>query len=365
MIKEWNFYLNAFNQVPILSDLHIGGGTPTFFSAENLGVLLGQIISDSEINPNASFSFEAHPGSTTSAHLEVLRKLGFNRLSLGIQDFDTRVMTLINRRQSTSQVQAITNLARINGYTSINFDLIYGLPGQTKSTISKTIDIVTQIRPDRIALYGYAHVPKMKPAQLSFEHLLPGPEQRQELCELSKELLTDAGYREIGLDHYALPGDELLTASVENKLHRNFMGYTVQSSPMLIGLGPSAISDTGTMMAQNPVKLESWSNDIDNGEWVPARSHKMNEHDLILRRHILNIMCGFKTNWSGDIDACGFLSTVYERLLPYEHAGLISLTRTTLTVLPQGKPYIRHISMCFDERYHNADRSSIILSNAS
>lgn len=365
LLKEWSLYLDAFGSTPTLTDLHFGGGTPTFFSPENLGELMGGILRTSQVTKGTNFSFEAHPANTTSSHLEVLYKNGFRRMSLGVQDFNPRVMELINRKQTAEQVRAVTNLARIIGFSSVNFDLIYGLPGQTRNSISQTILQVIEMRPDRIALYGYAHVPKMKPAQLSFEQFLPSSEERVELCELSKELLVDAGYREIGLDHYALPGDELLTASLCGNLHRNFMGYTTTPSPLLIGLGPSAISDTASMMAQNSPTLEQWNVAMDNKEWVGHRGHVLTTEDMILRKHILNIMCRFETFWGEDVASAPFLETVYQRLKIYEVEGLIKLTPVSVKVLPQGKTFLRHIGMCFDARFHNRKDQDVVLSSAS
>lgn len=362
LLKEWSMYVQALDDKPVLRDLHLGGGTPTFFSPENLDELLRGIISTAQVPSGNAFSFEAHPANTTPAHLEVLYRNGFRRMSLGVQDFNPHVMKLINRRQSAEQVKAVTNLARIIGYNSINYDLVYGLPGQTLASFTDTMNIVTQIRPDRIALYGYAHVPKLHPAQASFEKHLPAKTERTALCETGREMLLAAGYQEVGLDHFVLPGDELLNAASSGKLHRNFMGYTIHSSNLLVGIGPSAISDCGTMFVQNSPKAETWYGSIDGNQWAGYRGHVMSAEDMILRKHILNIMCNLETKWKDDVNDCMYLQRVSTLLQPFADAGLIELEEGKLRVNTAGKPYLRHICMCFDARLASNKASAPVLS---
>lgn len=350
LLKEWSMYLDAIGATPSISELHLGGGSPTFFSAANLDHLLKGILSSAQLATGAALSFEAHPASTTSAHLETLHRNGFRRISIGVQDFDPTVQQLIHRRQSDMQVRAITNLARIIGYTSINFDLIYGLPGQSRETMAETVRKVIDIRPDRIAFYGYAHVPSLHPAQKSYEAFVPNEDLRTELYILGRELLVQAGYREIGLDHFALPGDELLVAAISGELHRNFMGYTEHQSPLLVALGPSAISDCGSMLIQNHHKLEEWGISIDSGMLPIVKGHVRTEEDMVINKHIHNIMCKGETNWALDKLSTPFLETVTDRLAQFRADGLVRTSADYVKVLDKGRPFLRQIAHCFDAR---------------
>jgi oxygen-independent coproporphyrinogen-3 oxidase len=227
LLKEWRMYQKLFVDKPIIREIHLGGGTPTFFSPDNLNMLLNGILEHSIIHTNHEFSFEAHPNNTTYEHLQTLYNLGFRRLSLGIQDFDLRVQQIVNRVQPFENVERVVNDARAIGYESINFDLIYGLPLQTLESVTRTIDKVNILRPDRIAFYSYAHVPWIKPGQRKFtENDLPADQEKRALYEIGKLKFIDNGYEEVGMDHFALSTDSLSIASKTGNLHRNFMGYT-------------------------------------------------------------------------------------------------------------------------------------------
>ncbi|CAN5568840.1 hypothetical protein BH23BAC1_BH23BAC1_45600 [soil metagenome] len=252
VMKEWQFYLQQFSEKPIIRELHLGGGTPTFFSPENLWQLISNILGTAEMHPSADFSFEGHPNNTTEKHLQVLFDLGFRRVSFGIQDLDLKVQYAIHRIQPYENVEAVSKEARRIGYTSINFDLIYGLPFQTSESVLSTIEKFAQLMPERIAFYSYAHVPWLKPGQRGYsEDNLPDNEVKRKLYESGKEKLNSLGYINIGMDHFALPGDSLYEAFHEGKLHRNFMGYTVCHTDLLVGLGTSAISDAKYGYMQN------------------------------------------------------------------------------------------------------------------
>src|SRR5690606_20004002 len=208
VLQEWQLYLAQMSVKPKIVDLHLGGGTPTFFSPENLSYLIKEIIQYAHVDEHAAFSFEAHPANTTREHLDALFALGFRRLSLGIQDFDAEVQRIINRKQSPADVIRVTQEARRIGYTSINFDLIYGLPKQSLLRIKDTIQMTIAMHPDRIAFYSYAHVPWMKPGQrLYTEDDLPSDEAKLELYYVGKEMIVNAGYIDIGMDHFAFPTD--------------------------------------------------------------------------------------------------------------------------------------------------------------
>jgi len=351
LLKEWALYLQLFNEKPVIRELHLGGGTPTFFSPRNLDALIRGIIEGATLHEEAEFSFEAHPGNTTEAHLFTLNRLGFKRLSLGIQDFDPVVQLAINRVQSVEQVDAITSLARENGYTSINYDLIYGLPNQTFSGLSDTIEAVLRLKPDRIAFYSYAHVPWVKPGQRRYtENDLPSPECKRELYELGRKLLKESGYVEIGMDHFTLVSDSLYKAEREGKLHRNFMGYTHQYSRVMVGLGVSSISDTWTAFAQNVKTVETYMEIVNSGEFPVVKGHILTETDLLIRKHILNIMCQGHTAWTVlEMENESFAKGL-ERMRWLAQDGLIILSPNGLHVTGFGKRFLRNICMNLDAR---------------
>ena len=351
LLKEWQSYLKIFGQKPVIRELHLGGGTPTFFSAENLALLISGILDGADIHPEAEFSFEAHPGNTTNTHLVTLYALGFKRLSLGIQDFDPKVQLVINRIQSVEEVAAVTTQARNVGYNSINYDLIYGLPLQDAQGLADTINAVLTLLPDRIAFYSYAHVPWVKPGQRRYtEKDLPSAEQKQELYELGRELLKKGGYIEIGMDHFTLKSDSLYRAEKEGRLHRNFMGYTHQYSELMVGLGVSSISDSWTGFAQNVKKVEDYIGLVNEGRIPVFKGHLLSDEDLIIRRHILNLMCKAETSWElpGQINEA-FLQGL-ERMKFIADDGLVKMTDTKIIVTPLGKRYLRNICMALDSR---------------
>lgn len=366
LLKEWAMYLDILEETPHISELHLGGGTPTFFSPSNLKALLDGIESSAIIEKDAALSFEAHPASTTTEHLRVLFNAGFKRISLGVQDFDKRVQKAIHRFQSPEDVQRVTEEARAMGYNSVNFDLIYGLPFQTEESIRETVNHVLNIRPDRIAFYSYAHVPWMKPGQRGYEDAdLPNGDVKRNLYETGREMLEEAGYIEIGMDHFALPNDELFTAVKNGTLHRNFMGYTTHNNPLLLGIGPSSISDAQTMFSQNAKTLEEWNEAIDANKLPLHRGHLLSAEDIILRKHVLNIMCRNKTNWSNENDQCDFLQTTLELLKPLEEDGLCIVTEHSVEVTETGQAFLRNIAACFDARLYRSKGEKTMFSRTA
>ena len=358
VLKEWKMYREIMGGKPIIREIHLGGGTPTFFSPENLHRLVYGILEDADIHPKAEFSFEGHPANTTEAHLQTLYDLGFSRLSLGIQDFDPKVQFIIHREQSFEQVKSVTEQARKIGYTSVNYDLIYGLPLQTMEGLINTINLVAQLMPDRIAFYSYAHVPWVKPGQRRFTELdLPGTELKSKLYETGRRMLKIYGYIEIGMDHFALPNDKLCLAEHSGELHRNFMGYTHQHTQLLIGLGVSSISDSWYAFAQNVKVVEEYISLVNDnpelghkGTFAVFKGHILTGDDLIIRKHILNIMCKGGTTWGRQLETCPSLFGVLERLKPLDDDGLIELDSLGLKVTPLGKRFLRNICMALDAR---------------
>lgn len=366
LLKEWAMYLDILGETPHISELHLGGGTPTFFSPGNLKALLDGIESSAIIEKDAALSFEAHPANTTTEHLHVLYNAGFKRISLGVQDFDKRVQKAIHRFQTPEEVHRVTSEARQIGYNSVNFDLIYGLPFQTEETICETVNHVLNIRPDRIAFYSYAHVPWMKPGQRGYEDAdLPNGDVKRNLYETGRKMLEAAGYIEIGMDHFALPDDELFTAVKKGTLHRNFMGYTTHNNPLLLGIGPSSISDAQTMFSQNMKTLEEWNTAIDNNTLPLHRGHLLSAEDIILRKHVLNVMCTNYTDWSQDIAECDFLNTAENLLKPLEADGLCVVNNNTVQVTTTGQAFLRNIAACFDARLHRSRNENNMFSRTA
>lgn len=351
VLKEWALYREIFKEKPLIREIHLGGGTPTFFAAQNLQLLINGLTADSDLHPDAEFSFEAHPNNTTEQHLRTLYDLGFRRLSLGIQDFDPKVQKIINRMQSFEQVEMVTKQAREIGYSSINYDLIYGLPLQTYEGLGDTIRLVEKLMPDRIAFYSYAHVPWIKPGQRSFtEADLPSVSEKQRLYELGRKMFTAMGYEEIGMDHFALSTDSLYKAERSGKLHRNFMGYTHQYTQLMIGLGVSSISDSWFAFAQNVKKVEEYLDLVNKGQLPVFKGHHLTEEDLLIRKHILNLMCKGKTTWDNTRPLNEALKAGLERVKLLEEDGLVVIGEGSLTVSPPGKRFLRNICMALDAR---------------
>lgn len=365
LLKEWRMYLNVFGEKPKIKEIHLGGGTPTFFSSENLQLLLQSILDTSEKTADAEFSFEAHPNNTTAQHLKTLYDLGFKRVSFGIQDFDEKVQIAINRLQSIEQVKKVVEEARAIGYTSINFDLVYGLPFQTLKSVTDTIHLVNELRPDRIAFYSYAHVPWLKPGQRKFtEKDLPEDEEKRQLYEKGLELFKENGYTDIGMDHFALPADTLYEAMNNKTLHRNFMGYTHNYTQLMVSLGASSISDTWDAFAQNYKTVEQYREAVDKNEFPIFKGHILSTEDLILRKHILNIMCKGFTSWEKPEQQCDALYAGLERLEELEKDGLVKVNGTQLEVSESGRTFLRNICMCFDAHYWAKSPTSKIFSSS-
>jgi oxygen-independent coproporphyrinogen-3 oxidase len=365
VLKEWQLYKDLLGKPPVIREIHLGGGTPTFFSAKNLHNLIDGLLEGVQIHINAEFSFEAHPANTTAEHLQTLYNLGFRRLSLGIQDFDPKVQFIINRQQSFEEVLTVTTQARRIGYTSVNYDLIYGLPLQNLDGLVDTMNIVNGLRPDRIAFYSYAHVPWIKPGQRMFtEQDLPNPEMKRELRETGRNLLLSYGYEEVGMDHFALAKDELLEAQKNGQLHRNFMGYTHQHTQLLIGLGVSAIGDSWYAFAQNVKTVEEYLKLTTAGILPVVKGHSLSPDDLVIRRHILNIMCKGRTSWEGGPPQNAAFTEGLERLEALAEDGLVELRQDGLEVTAGGKPFLRNICRCLDARLWADKRAAHLFSMA-
>lgn len=349
VLKEWSMYLDFLPDSPLIREIHLGGGTPTFFSPENLKLLIEGLKQKCRIAENFEFSVEVHPNYTNTEHLKALYEVGFRRISMGVQDFDPAVQFIINRIQTPEQTKRVIDTARNLGYTSVNIDLIYGLPKQTAESIRHTIGIVKELMPDRIAFYSYAHVPwKSKGQRRYSDEDVPGAEAKTAMYGLGSSLLEDMGFISIGMDHFALPQDQLMKAHSAGRLHRNFMGYTTSSHKLLIGLGASSISDTWFAFAQNEKTVEDYQTRVHQGELPLCNGHLLSGDDLLLRRHILNLMCRGTTRIQDD-NTPGFLKNrIMETLSLFEQDGLIQLNDGHVRILPKGNLFIRNISSAFD-----------------
>lgn len=352
VLKEWNLYCKQFDEKPIIKEIHLGGGTPTFFSTENLKKLLNGIFEKSEIAKNHEFSFEGHPNNTTKEHLQTFYDLGFRRVSFGVQDYSPTVQKAIHRIQPFENVKQVTEWSREIGYTSVSHDLIFGLPFQKLEDIFDTIEKTISLKPDRLAFYSYAHVPWIKGnGQRGFkDEDVPKDEQKREMYEKGKQLLLDKGYLEIGMDHFALKSDSLYTSYKSNTMHRNFMGYTSSKTQLMIGLGVSSIGDTWYSFAQNEKTIEEYYKALEQDRLPITRGHLLNKKDLIIRTHILNLMCHFHTSWSESERYFDEIPETLESLKEMENDGLVILNDHNIQVTEQGQPFIRNICMAFDLR---------------
>lgn len=346
--KEWQLYKSRFPTTPLLKELHLGGGTPTFFSPEHLAETLLPILADVDIDEEKAFSFEGHPSNTTPEHLRTLKTLGFTRVSYGVQDNDPRVQEAINRIQPWSDVEKAVDEARKAGYTSVNIDLVYGLPFQTAESMEETVNKVLELKPDRIAFYSYAHIPwKSCSQRLYDENDLPSAALKLELYNIGRRLFTAAGYADIGMDHFALPHDDLYQAWENGKLHRNFMGYTNTKTNMLIGLGVSSISDSGSGYVQNHKELKTYYEAVEKGILPVVRGFYLDNIDKFFRRHILDIACNGKTEFHVEHQQ------LYEKyslpvLMQLQDDGLVTVSLNGVNVTETGKRFIRNICRAFD-----------------
>ncbi|MEM7574364.1 MAG: oxygen-independent coproporphyrinogen III oxidase [Bacteroidota bacterium] len=353
LLKEWGIYLSRFPAKPKIKELHLGGGTPTFFQPQELRRLLKGIFAKAERAEVYAYSFEAHPSSTVEEHLACLADFGFDRVSIGIQDFSQAILQLINRKQTFEEVVQTVDLARKHNYRSINFDIIYGLPAQTKEDILNTVDHISNFLPERIAFYSYAHVPWISKSQRAYSETdLPTADAKRALHDLGQELLLDIGYKAVGMDHFALPQDDLYLANSNQSLHRNFMGYTPMHTQLAIALGCSAISDSWDTYIQNEKTVKGYQKALLEEERLPIyRGHQLSNEDQLVRRHIHNLMCKQATNWKNNELRC----LAIDRAVPFwddmAADGLLIRKPYEVKVTEKGVPFLRNICLPLDDYY--------------
>ena len=352
VLKEWALYCNILDEKPFIKEIHLGGGTPTFFSTKNLEELITGIFCYAERAKEYEFSFEGHPNNTSRAHLQKLYDLGFRRVSFGVQDYSEKVQKAIHREQPFHNVAKVTFWAKEIGYTSIGHDLIYGLPFQKIENIIDTIEKTHSLQPDRLAFYSYAHVPWIKGnGQRDFkDEDIPKDDEKRALYEVGKNLLYENDYYEIGMDHFALNTDSLYQSFKNGNLHRNFMGYSSSRTQLMIGLGVSSISDSWYSFAQNAKNLEEYYRLLESDKLPIFRGHILTAEDLIIRKHILNLMCQFETSWEDKFSYLDEIPEILIQLKEIEKDGLILIQKNGIQVTDAGKPFIRNICMAFDLR---------------
>lgn len=363
LLKEWALYRERLPELGQrkLKHIHLGGGTPTFLSAMELRQLLEPLLSSAGWDPKAAQgSIEIDPRRTNKDQLKALRDLGFQRVSLGVQDFHPEVQRLVNRIQPEDITKRITDEARELGFSSVNYDLIYGLPKQTEEIFAQTVESTLRLRPDRIALYSFALVPWIKPAQRLFsDDDLPKAAEKRALYEQARAAFLANGYVEIGMDHFALKEEPLAIAQKEGRLHRNFMGYTEFRTRLLLGLGVSSISETPTAFHQNEKVMPLWEQKISQGDFATHRGHLLTKEDQMQREQILRFMTTGQTNLSVEESeqAKEFLGSMLSD-------GLLEIDSGKMSITEAGRPFLRNACAFFDQRLRRAQPSTRIFSQS-
>ena len=356
LYREIALAAELFDRDREVIQLHLGGGTPNFLSPPQLRELVDTLRSHFRFSdsPTRDLSIELDPRFTNPADIAELAKIGFNRASFGVQDFDPEVQKAVNRIQSVEETRAVVDACRASGFRSVNIDLIYGLPKQTPEGFGKTLDTVLEMRPDRLAVYSYAHLPNLfKPQKQINAEDLPDPATKLSLLQLAIEKLTAAGYVFIGMDHFALPDDDLAQAQERGSLHRNFMGYTTHADSDLLGLGVSAISHIGDSFSQNPRDLPSWQIALDEGRLPVFRGMRLEEDDVLRAELIQSLMCQGVIPMAAlerryGIDFAAYFADALDQLQPLVADGLVRIEPDRIASTTQGRLLLRNIAMCFD-----------------
>lgn len=353
ILKEVDWLGTRIDRDRSVVQLHLGGGTPTYYSPEKLGKLFERIRARFTLDPQAEIGVEVDPRVTTHAHLETLRENGFNRLSMGVQDFDPKVQKAINRIQPFEDTRDLVKAARALGFQSINMDLIYGLPHQTEASFETTIGKILEIGPDRLAIYSYAHVPWMKKHQEVIAKFLPGEKEKFAIFLLAMKRFSESGFEYIGMDHFAKPGDEMARARVDRTLWRNFQGYTTKAGTDLFGLGMSAIGNVHGAYFQNQRELIPYQEAIQSGGAATVRGFHLSQDDKIRSRVIQNLMCHavvikseVEKEFGISFDA--YFKEALLQLKALEGDGLVNLSSTEIRPTDIGRIFLRNLAMPFD-----------------
>jgi oxygen-independent coproporphyrinogen-3 oxidase len=356
LYREIDMQSELFDRSRVVEQLHFGGGTPTYLDEAQLRDLFRKIgesftLDDSD---KRQYSIEVDPRTVDSNGIRLLTELGFNRLSLGIQDFEPKVQEAVNRMQSADEVTALLDASRSSGFKSISFDLIYGLPHQTVTTFDRTLDTVIGMRPDRFAVYNYAHLPqRFKGQRMINAEDIPAPQTKLDILESTIEKLTGAGYVYVGMDHFALPDDELVLARRNGTLQRNFQGYSTHRYCDLVGMGVSSISSIGNVFSQNSVTTMEYEELIENGQLTVRKGIAVDDDDLVRADAIQSLMCYDELvydefNARNGVDFADYFAAEISRLEPLSEDGLIEVSDSNIRITPKGRLLLRNIAMTFD-----------------
>lgn len=361
--REIELQAALFRDDPRIAQMHWGGGTPTYYDVAQLGALFARLREHFDFSPRGEYSIEIDPRTVDVRAIQALREMGFNRVSFGVQDFDPKVQVAIHRLQSEERTLEVMEAARRASFESINVDLIYGLPHQTLASFDATLTRVNAARPDRVALYNYAHLPQLFKSQRRIrEEDLPLPDTKLKLLGLAIGRLTAAGYVYIGMDHFALPEDALAVAQRQGRLHRNFQGYSVQTEADLIGLGVSAIGAIGPTYSQNFRDLEDYYDALDRGELPVMRGIELTADDLVRRAVIQALMCQFALSMESVevsylVDFNRYFAAELEALREFSDLGLVTVGDGWITITPRGRLLVRSICMVFDRYLRQAQEA--------
>ena len=355
LIKEMAMQAQLLGPGQVVEQLHFGGGTPTFMSDDEIRQVMAAIRQNFRLVDDGEYSIEIDPRKVSDETIALLGREGFNRISIGVQDFDEEVQRAVNRIQSEEETLQVIRAARANGFKSVSIDLIYGLPKQSLEGFGRTLDRVIAADPDRLSIYNYAHMPTVfMPQRRIHEEDLPAPQVKLDILSLAVSKLTDAGYVYIGMDHFAKPEDELAVAQRQGRLHRNFQGYSTHSDCDLVALGVSAIGKVGPTYSQNYRELKEYYGALDKDELPIMRGMELNDDDLVRRAIIQALMCHFELskesfNTTYRIDFDQYFATEMEELREYVREGLLEISPQWIEVTPKGRMLIRNICMVFDK----------------
>ena len=354
LFKEVDMQSPLFDKGRLVEQMHFGGGTPTFLSGEQIIRLSNKLQQSFNFSTDGEYSIEIDPRGIDESLIESLAIARFNRISLGVQDFDLEVQKAINRVQSFEQTKAVIGMSRENGFKSISIDLIYGLPRQSEDTFARTLERVQELRPERISLFNYAHLPELfKPQRRINIEELPSPSEKLDIFQHSLEYLIGLGYVYIGMDHFALPNDPLAIAQSEGNLYRNFQGYSTHSECDIIGLGLSSIGQVADSFSQNEKNLEKYYQALESGQLPIVKGLIINQDDKIRRELIMELICHFEVSISSleqrySINFKNYFANSLEKLDEMQNDGLVVLTNDSIKVMDKGKLLVRNICMIFD-----------------
>jgi oxygen-independent coproporphyrinogen-3 oxidase len=360
--REIDLHIEHLGTGQTISQLHLGGGSPTFFSDEELSDLMSMLKRNFIFAPGGEYSIEVDPRTVNEQRLKHLAELGFNRLSFGVQDFDPEVQKAVHRIQPAEQVFSLVDAARRLKFESVNIDLIYGLPMQTPESFNRTLAQVVELRPNRIALYGYAHLPeRFKPQRRISEYELPAAQDKITMLASALSAFIKAGYVYVGMDHFALPDDDLAIAKRQGRLHRNFQGYSTQPDCDLISLGVSAIGRVGATYSQNAKTIEEYFDHLNHGRFPVVRGLALSRDDVIRRAVIMAIMCQGSLQYEAIelaymVDFKTYFAPELEQLKTLQSTGMLILEEGSMQVTDTGWFFVRAVAMVFD-RYLQTDRN--------